>query len=47
MDLYQLETIKLCDTVIDGPFIKELRDPKLWWRGSSNQQIINIKEMLK
>ena len=47
MDLYQLETIKLCDTVIDGPFIKELKDPKLWWRGSSNQQIINIKEMFK
>jgi len=40
----QLETVKLCDTVIDGPFIKELKDINLWWRGSSNQEIINVKD---
>lgn len=27
------------DVLIDGPFIEELADPALKWRGSSNQQI--------
>jgi len=27
------------DILIDGPFIQELADPKLRWRGSSNQKV--------
>ena len=27
------------DVLIDGPFIEELKDTKLHWRGSSNQKI--------
>jgi len=27
------------DILVDGPFIRELADPKLRWRGSSNQKV--------
>jgi anaerobic ribonucleoside-triphosphate reductase activating protein len=27
------------DIVVDGPFIQEMADPKLRWRGSSNQKV--------
>lgn len=33
--------------LIDGPYIKELRDTTLPMRGSSNQRIINMKEVRK
>lgn len=54
---YTLETIKqteateelisLLDIIVDGPFVEELKDPGLWFRGSSNQRIINVKETLR
>lgn len=36
--------LKTADTLIDGPFIQELRDITLQMRGSSNQRIINLTE---
>ena len=36
--------LKEIDVLIDGPFIKSLRDTTLKMRGSSNQRIINLKE---
>ena len=36
-----------CDVLIDGPFIKELRDVTLAFRGSSNQRIINVQKSLE
>lgn len=30
------------DVIVDGPFIKEKRDPELLFRGSSNQRIIYL-----
>lgn len=39
--------LTLCDVLVDGPFINALRDPKLRFRGSKNQRVINIPESLK
>lgn len=36
--------LKEVDVLIDGPFIKSLRDITLKMRGSSNQNIIELKE---
>ena len=33
------EILNKVDTIIDGKFVKELADPSLTWRGSSNQVI--------
>jgi anaerobic ribonucleoside-triphosphate reductase activating protein len=35
-----LNFVKQFDVVVDGPFIEELRDITLPFRGSSNQRII-------
>ena len=34
------------DYIVDGKFVDELRDPKLQFRGSSNQRIIDVKKSL-
>lgn len=47
---YTLEQIKerfadillYIDVLIDGPYIKELHQPGLLWRGSTNQRIIEL-----
>jgi len=40
----KLELLKLCDVLIDGKFIKELKNSKLKFKGSGNQRTINIQE---
>lgn len=37
----------LCDYVIDGRYMNDLRDLTLLFRGSSNQRIIDVKETIK
>ena len=37
------ELLKLCDTLIDGPFLLEQRDLTLQFRGSANQRILQLK----
>lgn len=32
-----------CDVLVDGEYVKELRDTQLKWRGSSNQRVIDMK----
>ncbi|MGI5950057.1 anaerobic ribonucleoside-triphosphate reductase activating protein [Peptoniphilus sp.] len=39
--------LELCDVLVDGPFVEELKDLKLKFRGSSNQRIIDIQKSLK
>lgn len=38
--------LKEIDVLVDGPFILSLRDLSLQWRGSSNQRIINLNEVI-
>jgi anaerobic ribonucleoside-triphosphate reductase activating protein len=35
------------DVLVDGPFVKELRNTDLPFRGSSNQRIIDVKKYIK
>ncbi|MCI5623467.1 anaerobic ribonucleoside-triphosphate reductase activating protein [Anaerostipes sp.] len=46
-EISTLEVIKNIDVLIDGPYIEELRDSKIHWRGSSNQRVIDVKQSLK
>lgn len=43
----QQELIAECDIFVDGPFIDELKDLNLEWRGSSNQRVIDVQKSLK
>ncbi|WP_071025786.1 anaerobic ribonucleoside-triphosphate reductase activating protein [Peptoniphilus raoultii] len=36
--------VELCDVLVDGLFINDLKDLRLKFRGSSNQRIIDIKK---
>ena len=38
--------MKYVDVVVDGEFKSELKDPKLLWKGSSNQRVITVQETL-
>jgi anaerobic ribonucleoside-triphosphate reductase activating protein len=33
----------MCNVVVDGRYINELRDITLKWRGSKNQRVIDVK----
>lgn len=41
------EYISTCDVIVEGAFDKSLKDPNLYFRGSSNQNIVNVKESFK
>ena len=45
-DENRLKLLKLCDVLVDGRFVEELKNPLLKFRGSSNQRLIDIKESL-
>ena len=39
--------ISMCDVIVDGQYIEELRDIALKWKGSSNQRVIDVKKSIK
>lgn len=41
------ELISLCDVLVDGRFVEELKDIRLVFRGSSNQRVIDVKRSLE
>lgn len=46
-DIHLESILNMADYLIDGPYIDELRDISLSMRGSSNQRIINLREIDK
>lgn len=45
--VYRQEIVKMCDVLIDGPYIEEQKDITLKWRGSKNQRVIDIKKTIE
>lgn len=41
------EIFKLCDVIVDGPFIESQKDLTLKWRGSSNQRVIDVQKTIQ
>lgn len=40
------EIVRYLDVVVDGEYVKQLRDTKLFWRGSANQRVIDVPKTL-
>lgn len=43
----QRKLLEQIDVLVDGPFVQAKRDPDLFFRGSSNQRIINVQKSLQ
>ena len=46
-DLKDKEVVKYLDVLVDGQYNDDLKNPKLKWKGSENQRVINVQESLK
>ena len=46
-DPARMELLGLIDVLVDGPFVEELRDEQLRFRGSANQRILEHEEILE
>lgn len=44
---YTKELISLCDVIVDGAYLEELKDIRLKFRGSSNQRVIDVRKTLE
>ena len=45
-DVKDLPYLKLVDVLVDGPFVEEVKDVTLHWKGSANQRVIDIQKTL-
>ena len=46
-DVKDLEVMKYINVLVDGPFMQDLRDLRLFYRGSSNQRVIDIPRSIE
>ena len=46
-EIKDLPVIEYLDVLVDGKFIQEQFDPKLHWKGSPNQKVIDVKKTLE
>ncbi len=46
-EIKDLPIVPYLDVLVDGEFKIELLDPKLYWKGSSNQRVIDVPATLK
>ena len=46
-DIWHYPMMKNIDVVVDGEFKVDLKDTKLLWKGSSNQNVIDVQSTLK
>ncbi len=46
-EIRDLPVVKYLDVIVDGRFIQEAFDPKLFWKGSPNQRVIDVKKTLE
>ena len=37
----------MIDVLVDGPFVEELKDITLKFRGSSNQRVLDLRETIR
>jgi len=45
-DETMMSLLTLCDVLVDGPYLLEMRDPTIPYRGSRNQRIIDVRRSL-
>ena len=45
-DVKNMPVMEYIDVLVDGRFVKALKDNNLHWRGSSNQHVIDVKKSL-
>ena len=45
-DLKDKEVAKYIDVIVDGRYEDDLRNPKLKWKGSENQRVIDVQKSL-
>ena len=41
------EVLKYLDVLVDGQYVDALHNPRLDWRGSENQRVIDVQKSLK
>lgn len=46
-EIKDLDVVSYCDVIVDGEFILAQRDPKLHWKGSPNQRVIDVRETMR
>lgn len=46
-DIWHYPMMKYVDVVVDGEFVIDLKDTNLLWKGSSNQNVIDVQATLK